>query len=247
MLHMDYRIPLYLQLQDIIIKKIEEGEYLPGSAIPGERKLAELYGVNRMTVKHAITELVDKGYLYRIHGSGTYVSAGERAALNIGYASETENSGITAMLKTTGIQVKNHVLGLDTLKGSRYLTSKLALKEEEPIYGLHRVRFSGEHAIAVEYTYVPCKYFEDMTEIDFRDVSLYDYMEARDHMPQHFHQRLIVIPAADKEARHLGIRPESPVFFMQYIGADKDYNIVEYTESYMNPDTVEFQYNSAEF
>ena len=44
---MDYRMPLYIQLQDIIIKKIEEKQYLPGEAIPSERKMAEVYGVNR--------------------------------------------------------------------------------------------------------------------------------------------------------------------------------------------------------
>ena len=35
---MDYRMPLYIQLQDIIIKKIEEKKYLPGEAIPSERR-----------------------------------------------------------------------------------------------------------------------------------------------------------------------------------------------------------------
>ena len=27
---MDYRMPLYMQLKEIIIKRIEDGEYLPG-------------------------------------------------------------------------------------------------------------------------------------------------------------------------------------------------------------------------
>ena len=52
---MDYRMPLYVQLQDIIIKKIEEKKYLPGEAIPSERRMADTYGVNRMTVKRAVT------------------------------------------------------------------------------------------------------------------------------------------------------------------------------------------------
>ena len=56
---MDYRMPLYIQLQDIIIKKIEEKQYLPGEAIPSERKMAEAYGVNRMTVKRAVNKLVE--------------------------------------------------------------------------------------------------------------------------------------------------------------------------------------------
>ena len=36
---MDYRMPLYIQLQDSIIKKIDEKKYLPGEAIPSEGSL----------------------------------------------------------------------------------------------------------------------------------------------------------------------------------------------------------------
>ena len=68
---MDYRMPLYIQLQDSIIKKIDEKKYLPGEAIPSERKMAEAYGVNRMTVKRAISKLVEEGYLVCKPGSGT--------------------------------------------------------------------------------------------------------------------------------------------------------------------------------
>ena len=55
---MDYRMPLYMQLKEIIIKRIEDGEYLPGEKIPSEREMADTYGVNRMTVKNAISSLV---------------------------------------------------------------------------------------------------------------------------------------------------------------------------------------------
>ena len=58
---MDYRMPLYIQLQDSIIKKIDEKKYLPGEAIPSERKMAEAYGVNRMTVQRVISKLVEEG------------------------------------------------------------------------------------------------------------------------------------------------------------------------------------------
>ena len=37
---MDYRMPLYMQLKEIIIKRIEDGEYLPGEKIPSEREMA---------------------------------------------------------------------------------------------------------------------------------------------------------------------------------------------------------------
>ena len=43
--------PIFIQLREIIRNLIEEGEYLPGTAIPSENKLAETYKINRITVK----------------------------------------------------------------------------------------------------------------------------------------------------------------------------------------------------
>lgn len=235
-------MPLYIQLQDMIIKKIEEKEYLPGELIPSERKMAEMYGVNRMTVKRTIKTLVEKGYLYRIHGSGTYVTKSERVKINIGFVNEMVNAGITVMLKDVGMTVTNHVLGKGDIDAGRFICAKLGLAFDEPVYGLHRVRQTGDKPIAVEYTYVPKKFFQDMDDIDFKDVSLYDYIEARNHMPQHFIQNLIVVEAAEKEAGLLGLEKGSAIFFMEYIGADSNYNIVEFTESYMNPENIDLQY-----
>ncbi len=55
-----------------------------GQAIPAERRLCELLGVSRLTVRAALDELVAEGYLTRRHGSGTYVSEdGEPMALEV--------------------------------------------------------------------------------------------------------------------------------------------------------------------
>ena len=65
---LSYRTPIYLQLREIIRNRIEEGEYLPGTAIPSENKLAETYGINRLTVRNAVDTLVNEGILRRVQG-----------------------------------------------------------------------------------------------------------------------------------------------------------------------------------
>ena len=50
-------IPLYLQLKDLILKKIENNEYPPNTQIPSEQDLCKLYDISRPTVRQAISDL----------------------------------------------------------------------------------------------------------------------------------------------------------------------------------------------
>lgn len=67
-------VPLYSQLKYLIIQKIESGEYPGESKIPSEQELCEQYDISRPTVRQAISELTNNGYLYKEKGKGTFVS-----------------------------------------------------------------------------------------------------------------------------------------------------------------------------
>ncbi len=64
---------LYLQLCEIIKRKIEAKEWGLGSKIPTEDELCKMYEVSRATVRAAVLELVREGYLFRQQGKGTFV------------------------------------------------------------------------------------------------------------------------------------------------------------------------------
>lgn len=63
-------IPLYQQVIDIIKNDINSGTYKAGARIPNEFELAESYKVGRVTVRRAIEELVQQGYLTKQQGRG---------------------------------------------------------------------------------------------------------------------------------------------------------------------------------
>lgn len=65
---------LYKHVSEYILEKINSLEYKPGSKIPSERQISEELNISRMSVRNAITKLVENRVLYRIHGSGTYVA-----------------------------------------------------------------------------------------------------------------------------------------------------------------------------
>lgn len=73
-------IPIYYQLEQYMKEKIEKGEWQPGEMIPSERELAEMYDISRMTVRQAVNNLVNDGYLIRRRGKGTFVAAQKNRA-----------------------------------------------------------------------------------------------------------------------------------------------------------------------
>ena len=64
---------LYLQLYEILRKKIESSEWTIGSQIPTEEELCKTFNVSRATVRTAVLELVRQGYLKRQQGKGTFI------------------------------------------------------------------------------------------------------------------------------------------------------------------------------
>lgn len=241
---MNYKLPLYVQLQDIIIKKIEDKIYLPGEAIPSERKLAEAYNVNRMTAKRAIEALVKEGYLIRKAGSGTFVKQLENKKIDIDYGSDEENTGLTAMLRGIGVKISDKVIGCGQIEDSEFLSYKLGIHVGDPIWAVFRQRFGDDAPFAVEYTYVPKHFFPDIDKIDFSKVSLYDYMDAYHHIPVHFTQVMTVCNANEKISALLKLKPGTAIFKVELQGADADYNIVEYTNTYINSTYAEFKYTA---
>lgn len=66
--------PKYQQLKEHIIDIIDSRELKPGEKIWSENELADRFQMSRHTVRQAIGELVNEGWLYRIQGKGTFVA-----------------------------------------------------------------------------------------------------------------------------------------------------------------------------
>ncbi|MGE7184633.1 GntR family transcriptional regulator [Peribacillus sp. NPDC006672] len=70
MIQKDSPSPIYLQLEEEI-EAVQSFELVPGVMIPSEKEYTEKYGIRRMKVRQAISNLVNGGYLYRWRGKGT--------------------------------------------------------------------------------------------------------------------------------------------------------------------------------
>ncbi|MFD3257853.1 GntR family transcriptional regulator [Paenibacillus lentus] len=72
--------PLYLQIKNILKDRILHGVYPLGENIPSEPQLEQEFSVSKITVRGAIQELVQEGYLERGSGKGTKVIRNKAAS-----------------------------------------------------------------------------------------------------------------------------------------------------------------------
>ncbi|MDR1293175.1 MAG: PLP-dependent aminotransferase family protein, partial [Clostridiales Family XIII bacterium] len=68
------KTPFYRQIINFISRKIANGDWVIGQKLPPQRRLAEIFGVNRSTVVEALDELASLGIVEGRAGGGTVIS-----------------------------------------------------------------------------------------------------------------------------------------------------------------------------
>lgn len=65
---------LYLEIKEYLLKLIKENKNITHYKLPSENQLALKFSTTRITAKRALTELQEAGYIYRIHGKGSFIA-----------------------------------------------------------------------------------------------------------------------------------------------------------------------------
>ena len=66
-------VPLHRQLFLVLHDEIARGAIAPGDALPTEQSLCDQFGVSRITVRRALADLAEQGYIERRQGVGSFV------------------------------------------------------------------------------------------------------------------------------------------------------------------------------
>lgn len=204
-------IPIYHQLEEQIKKKIESGEYKPGEAIPSEREFAEELGISRMTVRQAITNLVNEQYLYRIKGKGTFIAEQKLEQKLTGLTSFTED------MLARGLTPSNSIIHFEIIPAKESLAKELEIPEYSPIYEIKRVRLAEGVPMALEKTYISANLVKGLTE-KIVQASLYQYIEKELNLKIGKARQIMEASIAnDEEIKLLEIDKHSPILLMKRV------------------------------
>src|SRR5882724_7379201 len=130
----DLPLPLYHQLQGVLKAEIESGKWRPDEQLPNEAKLAERFGVSKITVRQALQKLAEMGYIRREHGRGTFVA---RRKFDEG---PRELTSFTEEMRRHDLTASSRVLSQCIVEADHRVAGALLVPLHTPIYVLKRIR-----------------------------------------------------------------------------------------------------------
>ncbi len=162
------KVPLYLQLMEELIKKIDDGKYREHEKLPSERELCELYDLSRITVRQALMELEKEGYIYRLHGKGTFAAPKSYNQDLLKLYSFTEEMKALGKIPTT------KVLSFNEIAIDEWLANKMDLMPSAEVFKVVRLRLADNEPLIYETSYLPKKMFPQLTADDLVKRPMYD-------------------------------------------------------------------------
>ena len=216
--------PKYLEIQNLLLQRIKNGDYQEGQLIPKEVDLAEQLNVSRPTVRHAIRNLVQAGYLERRKKRGTIVTQ-TKIKQQFTHVIESYNTEI----QNNGLVAKTQVLNFSTEKANDEVAEALTIKPNTEVYKLVRLRSADNKPVVFVITYLPIAQLPDLQKIDFTHHSLYSELAKAGLEITHVSRKIEVHPATEEEAQLLETDIKAPIFYFHTIGFTKDHRALEYS------------------
>lgn len=224
------RMPLYHQVEVAIRERISSGAWAPGTQIPTEDQLCEQFRVSRVTIRHALRNLVAQGLLERERGRGTFV---RDTTLTAGARGLTSFS---AEMEALGLKPGARTLSATVMPASPEVAGALELLEGERVVAIRRLRTGDGRPVGVQTAYLPDRRFPGLADLTLDDRSLYAVL--REHYgvaPGEAIETFRITHVPDQDAALLEVEPGNCAFAVERLTSDA-HEPFEFVQSLMRGD-----------
>jgi len=226
--------PFYLQVRNSIRQKIENGEWVEGDLIPSEKELATLYGVSRVTIRTAISSLVQEQFLTRRAGFGTTVYKNKSSLSNF-----TLIRSFTNEMNEMGLPSKTMEAELKEIQADKMLASIFNIEEGAKLYNLRRVRGTVIPILYSDTYLLPI--IELPNTHEFLMGSLYHYLASKSVYFNVFEEYVSAVHAPKAIKNILQIYDDTPQLKRKRYSFDDTNRLIEYTETFYNSAHYEYR------
>lgn len=230
-------IPLYFQLRTIILRNIQTGVYPVGTQIPTEIELQHLFGVSRATIRHALDQLVNEGWLDRKASKGTFVARPKKTK-NVFRAFQPFYQRVEA----TGQRHRTEVLEMAVIDADDTLAAAMRIQPGEKVVSMFRRRYIENDAVLTLRNYLPFSLCGFVLSHDFKEESLYEVLM---HNPLSRIAMTRTIISAERstseDMKLMGIQKDVPVLVFNNTATSADGTVVDYAFTRHRGDLSSFE------
>ena len=169
----DAPVPLYHQLKTALLREIEAGRWRPGDRLPTEDALIQRFAVSKITVRQALRDLAQLGYIRREQGRGTFVQG---APLEEG---PRELKSFTSEMRAHGLLATSRVLEQGIVDASAEIAERLGIPEESPVFRLSRLRLADGEPMGLQTASIAMSLVPHIERLSFAEGSLYEVLASR--------------------------------------------------------------------
>jgi GntR family transcriptional regulator len=206
--------PLYLQIKELLTKRLAAGDWPPGSAIPSELELAARYDVSQGTVRKAIDALAADNLVVRRQGKGTFVATHtEEAQSTFRFLRIRRDDGVDEYPASRIVDVRR-------AKAGEKAARLLEIRSGDAVVVVRRIlEWQGRPVVLDEMT-LPAALFKGITRarLDAYAGSMYGFFETAFGVRMLTAQERLKAVAADAQsAALLGVRAGTPLLAVDRI------------------------------
>lgn len=225
----DLAIPLYHQLQNILKTEIETGRWLSDERLPSEQEIAERFHVSKITVRQALTELAQLGYIRREQGRGTFVA---RRKFDEG---PRELTGFTEEMRRHSLAATSRVLAQSEGEAEARVGDELRLPAKSRVVILKRLRLADGEPLSVQTAHIPAALVPGLQLTD--GMSLYDVLQSHYHLyPARARETYVAALADETTAALLQIPAGAAVFAVERVTFSLNEQPFEFVQSTVRGD-----------
>jgi GntR family transcriptional regulator len=161
-------VPLYTQVKENLRERILDGSYPAHAKLPAESELSTIFGVSRITVRQALSDLQKEGVIFKIPGKGTFVAKPKA------FQQLTQLEGFGEAMSRMGYEIYNQVTSHKIIAAPPNVAQQLQLPPGSDVAEIKRVRHLNREPVSLEETYLPADIGERLLreELASRDIFL---------------------------------------------------------------------------
>jgi GntR family transcriptional regulator len=226
-------VPKYAMLRGELERLILAG--MPAhTSLPSERELMNNYGVSRMTVREALSRLVDDGLVYRVHGAGTFVADASTITKSLTLTSFSED------IRSRRMEPGSISATLRRVEADARVATALRVSPGTSVAHLERVRTADGVPMCLERVWIP----GDILPADFSldaQPSVYEYLESIGRAPESATQTIQATVLDSAQAALLDVPAQSPALSVTRIAVDSEAREVEFAISLYRADRYDYR------